>query len=469
MASQSGKTYPVYDPSSGKEIAHVPDMGRVDVCKAIDEAHAAQPLWAKSTAKERSVFLRRWHDLMIRHKSELSRMMTLEMGKPLAEAEGEVAYAASFLEWFSEESKRMYGDIIPSPSAHKRLFVTKQPVGVAALITPWNFPLAMITRKAGAALAAGCTVIIKPSEETPFGALALAELSHQAGIPPGVVNVVTCSRKSVSTIGCAIVEDVRVAKLSFTGSTAVGKHLMANSAQTMKRVSMELGGNAPLLVFDSANVNVAVKGALAAKFRNMGQTCIAANRFFVQSGIYDQFVEEFVRSVRSDLRLGNGFEEGVNQGPLINVAAVSKVNRHVKDAVVKGGEVCLGAQVDPQLEGNFYQPTVIVNANTEMLFNQEETFGPFAAIIKFSDEWEGVAMANASPFGLISYIFSQDVSQVTRVSEALESGMVAVNEGILSNEVSPFGGIKQSGIGREGSKYGLDEYTNLKYVCLGNV
>ncbi|CAI9087976.1 OLC1v1022199C7 [Oldenlandia corymbosa var. corymbosa] len=420
--------------------------------------------WKKLTAADRSKRLRKWYDLIMAHKEELGQLITLEQGKPLKEAIGEVSYGAGFIEFAAEEAKRVYGDIIPSPLPDRRLFVLKQPVGVVGAITPWNFPLAMITRKVGPALACGCTVVIKPSELTPLTALAAAQLSLEAGIPPGVVNVVM---GNASGIGEALLNSPKVRKITFTGSTAVGKKLMAGSAETVKKVSLELGGNAPCIVFDDADLEVALKGTLATKFRNSGQTCVCANRILVQEGIYSKFADSFLKAVQ-DMKVGEGFGEGVVQGPLINEAAVQKVETLIQDAVSKGAKVVLGGKRH-SLGMTFYEPTVITDVKNEMRISTEEVFGPVAPLLKFKTEEEAIHMANDTNAGLAAYIFTTNVQRSWRVSEALEYGIVGVNEGLVSTEVAPFGGVKQSGLGREGSKYGMDEYLEIKYVCLGNL
>ncbi|XP_062169174.1 succinate-semialdehyde dehydrogenase, mitochondrial [Alnus glutinosa] len=458
------KTIKVYNPATGEVIADVPCMGGRETNDAISSAYEAFYSWSKLTAAERSRYLRKWYDLLIAHREELGQLITLEQGKPIKEALGEVSYGAGFIEFSAEEAKRVYGDIIPSPLADRRLFVLKQPVGVVGAITPWNFPLAMITRKVGPALACGCTVVIKPSEITPLTALAAAELSLQAGIPPGVVNVVM---GNASDIGDSLLASTQVRKITFTGSTAVGKKLMAGSAGTVKKVSLELGGNAPCIVFDDADLDVAVKGTLAAKFRNSGQTCVCANRVLVQEGIYEKFVNAFSKAVQN-LQVGDGFTEGVVQGPLINEAAVQKVESFLQDAISKGAKVLLGGKRH-SLGMSFYEPTVISDVKGEMLLSREEVFGPVAPLLRFKTEDEAIRLANDTNAGLAAYIFTNNIQRSWRVSEALEYGLVGVNEGIVSTEVAPFGGVKQSGLGREGSKYGMDEYLEMKYVCLGNM
>uniref|UniRef100_A0A286XLF3 Succinate-semialdehyde dehydrogenase n=1 Tax=Cavia porcellus TaxID=10141 RepID=A0A286XLF3_CAVPO len=421
-----------------------------------------------AVVNERSSLLRKWYDLMMQNKDDLAKIITAESGKPLKEAQGEILYSAHFLEWFSEEARRVYGDIISTPTKERRALVLKQPLGVAAVITPWNFPSAMITRKVGAALAAGCTVVVKPAEDTPFSALALAQLANQAGIPAGVYNVVPCSRAKASEVGEVLCTDPLVSKISFTGSTVTGKVLLRHAASTVKRVSMELGGLAPFIVFDSANVDQAVAGAMASKFRNAGQTCVCANRFLVQRGIHDSFVKKFAEAIHNSLHIGNGFEEGTTQGPLINEKAVEKVEKHVSDAVSKGATVVTGGKRH-SYGRNFFEPTLLSNVTVDMLCSHEETFGPLAPVIKFDTEEEAIAIANATDVGLAGYFYSQDPAQIWRVAEQLEVGMVGVNEGLISSVECPFGGVKQSGLGREGSKYGIDEYLEIKYVCYGGL
>ncbi|KAK2654433.1 hypothetical protein Ddye_014289 [Dipteronia dyeriana] len=459
-----GKTLEVLNPATGEVVADVSCMGRKETNDAISSATDAFSSWSKVTAAERSKCLRKWYDLLIAHKEELGQLITLEQGKPLKEAIGEVSYGASFIEFFAEEAKRVYGDIIPATLSDRRLFVLRQPVGVVGAITPWNFPLAMITRKVGPALACGCTVVIKPSEFTPLTALAAAELSLRAGIPPGAVNVVM---GNAPDIGDALLASPQVRKITFTGSTAVGKKLMAGAAATVKKVSLELGGNAPCIVFNDADLDVAVKGALAAKFRNSGQTCVCANRILVQEGIYEKFANAFSKAVQ-DLKVGEGFTEGAVQGPLINQAALEKVERFVQDAVSKGAKVLLGGRRH-SLGMTFYEPTVIGDVKNDMLISREEVFGPVAPLLRFKTEEEAIHMANDTSAGLAAYIFTTNVQRTWRVSEALEYGLVGVNEGLISTEVAPFGGVKQSGLGREGSKYGMDEYLEMKYVCLGDM
>ncbi|XP_009363333.2 succinate-semialdehyde dehydrogenase, mitochondrial-like [Pyrus x bretschneideri] len=459
-----GNIIKVHNPATGEFITTVPCMGQKETNDAISSAYGAFSSWSKLTASERSKYLRKWYDLLISHKEELGQLITLEQGKPLKEAIGEVNYGAAFIEFYAEEAKRVYGDIIPATLADRRLFVLKQPIGVVGAVTPWNFPLAMITRKVGPALACGCTVVIKPSEFTPLTALAAAELALQAGIPPGVVNVVM---GSASEIGDALLASPQVRKITFTGSTTVGKKLMAGAAGTVKKVSLELGGNAPCIVFDDADLDVAVKGALAAKFRNSGQTCVCANRIIVQEGIYEKFMDAFVKAVQN-LQVGNGFSEGVVQGPLINEAAVQKVESFVQDAVSKGAQVVVGAKRH-SLGMTFYEPTVLRDVKSDMLISREEVFGPVAPLLRFKTDEEAIRIANDTNAGLAAYIFTNSIQRSWRVSEALEYGLVGVNEGLISTEVAPFGGVKQSGLGREGSKYGMDEYLEVKYVCMGNM
>uniref|UniRef100_A0A8B9TRX1 Succinate-semialdehyde dehydrogenase n=1 Tax=Anas platyrhynchos TaxID=8839 RepID=A0A8B9TRX1_ANAPL len=454
--------FAVRDPASGQELGPVADCGAAEAREAVRAAHGAGPLCPRRRGAASSAG---WYELMVERKDELAAIIT---GKPLKEAQGEILYSASFLEWFAEEARRVYGDVIPASAKDRRILVLKQPVGVAAIITPWNFPSAMITRKVGAALAAGCTVVVKPAEDTPLSALALGELANQAGIPAGVYNVVPCSRQQAAAVGEVLCTDPLVAKISFTGSTETGKILLKHAAGTVKRVSMELGGHAPFIVFDSADVDRAVAGALASKFRNSGQTCVCTNRFLVQKGIHDKFVEKFAKAIRSELRVGNGFDANTTQGPLINEKAVEKVEKHINDAVSQGASIVTGGKRH-SLGKNFFEPTLLSNVTTKMLCTQEETFGPLAPVIKFETEEEAIAIANAANVGLAGYFYSQDPAQIWRVAEQLEVGMVGVNEGIVSSVESPFGGVKQSGLGREGSKYGIDEYLEIKYVCFGGL
>ncbi|WP_341960989.1 NAD-dependent succinate-semialdehyde dehydrogenase [Pseudomonas sp. RC10] len=459
-----GPTYPVSNPATGELIAQVQKGGTEETNHAIDAAERALPAWRKLTAKERSVKLKRWSELMLSNQRELATLLSREQGKPFAEAMGEVVYAASFLEWFGEEAKRAYGDVIPSHKADARIVVTKEAIGVVAAITPWNFPLAMVTRKVGPALAAGCTMILKPSEETPLCAFALAVLAEQAGIPAGVFNVVS---GDAVAIGGALQASSVVRKLSFTGSTRVGKLLMRQAADTLKKVSLELGGNAPFIVFDDADLDAAVKGAMASKFRNTGQTCVCVNRFFIQDAVYDAFTRKLADAV-AKMRVGNALEGETEQGPLINNAALGKVEQHVGDALEKGGKLLCGGQRHA-LGGTFFEPTVITEVNDQMLIAQEETFGPVAACFRFKDEAEVLRRANDTPFGLSAYVYSRDIGRVWRVAEGLEAGMVGINEGIISTEVAPFGGIKESGLGREGSRYGLEDYLEIKYLLMGGL
>jgi succinate-semialdehyde dehydrogenase/glutarate-semialdehyde dehydrogenase len=457
--------FDVLDPATGAKLADVANLGPADAEAAIKAANAAWPAWRAKTGKERSIILRKWFDLLMAHQEDLGRIMTAEQGKPFAEAKGEVAYGASFVEWFAEEAKRVNGETLPQFDNNRRLMVIKQPIGVCAAITPWNFPLAMITRKVAPALAAGCPVIIKPAELTPLTALAAAELAVRAGIPAGVLNLITADADNSIAVGKVFCSSEVVRHISFTGSTEVGRILMAQSAPTVKKLSLELGGNAPFIVFDDADIDSAVEGAMASKYRNAGQTCVCANRIYVQDGVYDEFVQKFAAKVKA-VKVGNGFEDGVSQGPLIEDAAVEKVVRHVADAVAKGGKILVGGK---KMGGQFFEPTVIAEANASMLCATEETFGPFAPVFRFKTEQEAVDAANATIFGLASYFYSRDVGRIFRVSEALEYGMVGINVGILATEHVPFGGVKQSGLGREGSHHGMDDYLELKYLCLGDI
>ena len=460
LSANNGKTFAVLNPANGESIANVPACGELETERAIDAANTAWPNWRGLTAKQRSQILQRWFQLIIQNTELLARLITAECGKPLTEAQGEVVYGASFVEWFAEEAKRAYGETIPSPTSTSRIQVIKQPIGVCAAITPWNFPLAMITRKVAPALAAGCTVIVKPAEQTPLTALALAELAEQAGFPAGVFNVITGAPVA---IGGVLTASPIVRKLSFTGSTDVGRLLMAQSAPTLKKLSLELGGNAPFIVFNDADLDAAVEGAMTAKYRNTGQTCVCANRFLIQDGIYDAFASKLAERVAT-LKVGNGLEAGVQQGPLIDEAALRKVEAHVADALSQGAKVLIGGK---RLGGNFYQPTVLTGLTPEMRIANEETFGPVAALFRFNTEAEAVQLANDTEYGLAAYFYSRDVGRCFRVGEALEYGMVGINTGAISNEVSPFGGIKQSGLGREGSRHGMDEYLELKYLNFG--
>lgn len=461
----SAKSFDVVNPANGETVAQVADMGAEDAREAVVAAERAGKAWRKVSAKERARLLKRWFDLVVDETEALARIMTLEQGKPLAEARGEVAYGASFIEFFGEESKRMAGEVLPAPDTSKRLLVTREPVGVVAAITPWNFPLAMITRKCAPALAAGCSVVIKPAEATPLTALALARLALQAGIPEGLINVVTCS--SPAEVGDVLTTDSRVRKVSFTGSTQVGKYLLSQCAGTVKKTAMELGGNAPFIVFDDADLDAAVDGAIASKFRNAGQTCVCTNRFLVQADVYDAFLEKLVDRV-SGLTVGSGLDDGVAIGPLINAAAVEKVKSHINDGLLKGGRLLLGGHAH-ELGGNFFAPTVMADVTADMLVASEETFGPLAAVFRFETEAEAIELANDTQSGLAAYFYTRDYGRVFRTLEALEYGMVGVNEGLISTELAPFGGIKESGLGREGSHFGLDEFTELKYACLGGL
>ncbi len=457
--------FAVHNPATGEHLADVPALGPADALKAIEAADAAWGLWRSRTAKERSIVLRKWFDLLMANADDLARILTAEQGKPLAEAKGEIAYGASFVEWYAEEAKRVNGQTLPTFDNNRRLSVLRQPIGVCAAITPWNFPLAMITRKVAPALAAGCPVIIKPAELTPLTALAAAELAVRAGIPPGVLNVITADAAGSIEVGKVLCDSDVVRHLSFTGSTEVGRILMAQCAPTVKKLALELGGNAPFIVFDDAHIDSAVEGALASKYRNAGQTCVCANRFYVQAGVYDAFVAQFAARVKT-FKVGNGFEDGVTQGPLIEPAAVDKVERHVQDALAKGARVVTGGK---RLQGQFFEPTVLADATADMLCAREETFGPLAPIFKFHTEQEAITAANNTEFGLASYFYSRDIGRITRVSEALEYGMVGINVGVLAAEHVPFGGVKQSGLGREGSSHGMDEYLEMKYLCTGDV
>jgi succinate-semialdehyde dehydrogenase/glutarate-semialdehyde dehydrogenase len=465
VSSEEGKSIAVHNPATGVLVGSVPSLGRKETLQAIEAAEAAWPAWKNKTAHERSRLIRRWYDLIIANQEDLATIMTAEQGKPLKESRGEVLYAASFVEWFAEEAKRVYGDTIPMGQPGKRIIVVKQPVGVCAAITPWNFPSAMITRKAAPALAAGCPVVVKPASETPFSALALAKLADEAGIPPGIFNVLT---GSASEIGQALTESATVRKLSFTGSTEIGKMLMRQCADTVKKISLELGGHAPFIVFDDADLDEAVSNAVASKYRNSGQTCVCANRFIIQEGVYHAFADKLIQAVQEQLKVGNGFDEGVNQGPLIDVHAVHKVEQQIQDALGKGARLGSGGQRVGKT-GFFFEPTILLDVTPEMQIASEETFGPVAPLFSFSTEEEAIALANDTPYGLASYFFSRDIGRCWRVSEALEYGMVGVNTGIMSTESAPFGGIKESGIGREGSKYGIDEYLEQKYLCLGGI
>jgi succinate-semialdehyde dehydrogenase/glutarate-semialdehyde dehydrogenase len=456
--------FPVTNPANGLELARLPKAGRDEARAAIAAAETAFPTWSQQTAKERSRLLRRWHDLILENIDDLARILTAEQGKPLSEARGEIAYGAAFFEWYAEEAKRVYGETIPAPRTDQRLFVLRQPIGVCAAITPWNFPMAMIPRKAAPALAAGCTMVLKPASATPLSALALAELASRAGIPPGVFSVVP---GSAGAVGDELVQNPVVRKVTFTGSTEVGRELMAKSATTIKKLSLELGGNAPLLVFDDADIDTAVAGAMASKFRNMGQTCVCANRIFVQDGIYDDFVAALAAAV-SKLKVGDGFDAGVEQGPLIDQAAVSKTEEHLQDAVAQGAKIVVGGHRHA-LGGNWFEPTVVSNATPGMLVMREETFGPLAPIFRFSSEEEAIRLANDTEYGLAAYFFTRDNARIWRVAESLEAGVVGINTGITSYEGAPFGGVKASGVGREGSRHGIDEFLEIKYLCMGAI
>ena len=455
-------TWPVTNPATGERLGTVPDMGAAETRRAIEAAHAAFPAWAGRTAKERAVILRRWYELMNAHRNDLAALMTAEQGKPLEEAGGEIAYAASFIEWFAEEGKRVYGELSPAHQADKRIVVMRQPIGVAGAITPWNFPSAMITRKAAPALAAGCTFVCKPAIQTPYSALALAELAARAGVPSGVFNIITGN--DAPAIGAELTRNPLVRKLSFTGSTAVGKQLMAQCASTVKKLSLELGGNAPFIVFDDADLTAAVAGAIASKYRNSGQTCVCANRLLVQAGIYEAFAHKLIEAV-SRLRVGDGLRGPTDQGPLIDVRAVAKIERHIEDAVGKGARVALGGRRH-ELGGTFFQPTVLTGVTPAMLVAHEETFGPLAPLFRFETEQDAVRMANDTEFGLAAYFYTRDLARAWRVAEALEYGIVGLNTGLISTEAAPFGGVKESGMGREGSRHGILDYTELKYLCV---
>jgi succinate-semialdehyde dehydrogenase / glutarate-semialdehyde dehydrogenase len=462
--ADSGATLKVNNPATGEILGTVPMMTANETRRAIEAAKAAFIDWRRKPAKERSVLLRRWHDLIMSNVDDLGALMTAEQGKPLAEAKGEVAYAASFIEWFGEEAKRVYGDTIPSPWTDRRLVVIKQPIGVCAAITPWNFPAAMIARKAGPALASGCTIVARPATSTPYSALALAVLAERAGIPAGVFNVLTGSSKE---IGGELTSNPDVSKITFTGSTEVGRLLMKQSSSTVKKLSLELGGNAPFIVFDDADLDAAVEGAIVSKYRNAGQTCVCANRLYVQAGVYDAFGEKLVAAV-AKLKVGNGFEPGVQQGPLIDHAAVEKVEEHIQDAVSKGGRILLGGKRHV-LGQTFFEPTVLADVTSQMKVAKEETFGPLAPLFRFQTDEQAIEMANDTEFGLASYFYSRDIGRIWRAAEGLECGMVGINTGLISNEVAPFGGVKQSGLGREGSHYGIEEFVEIKYLCFGGL
>jgi succinate-semialdehyde dehydrogenase/glutarate-semialdehyde dehydrogenase len=462
--ADSGKTIDVTNPADGSKLGTVPAAGEAETRRAIEAANRAYPAWRAKTAKERAKILRAWFDLMMANQEDLARIMTAEQGKPITESRGEIAYAASFIEWFGEEAKRVYGDIIPPHLPGRRIVVTKEPIGVCAAITPWNFPAAMITRKAGPALAAGCPIVIKPATATPYSAFAMAVLAERAGVPAGVLSVLTGSAKA---IGGEMTSNPLVRKLTFTGSTEIGKQLMSQSAGTVKKVSLELGGNAPFIVFDDADLDEAVKGAIASKYRNTGQTCVCANRLLVQNGVYDAFAAKLAEAVKA-LKVADGMTEGAQQGPLIDMAAIEKVEDHIRDALSKGARIVIGGERH-SLGGTFFQPTVLADVTTEMKVTRDETFGPVAPLFRFDTEEQAIKMANDTEYGLAAYFYSRDIGRVWRVAEALEYGIVGINEGIISTEVAPFGGMKESGIGREGSKYGIEEYMEMKYLCMGGV
>lgn len=464
MAARDGRTIDVQDPADGRHVATVPRLGMDEVKQAIDAAHRALPAWRARTAKERAAILRRWYELVVEHADDLAQILTAEQGKPLAEAKGEVLANAAYLEWFAEEAKRVYGDLMPPANAGSRVIVMKQPVGVCAAITPWNFPNGMITRKAGPALAAGCTMVLKPASKTPLSALALAELAQRAGVPAGVFSVITGDARP---IGEEFTRNPLVAKITFTGSTEVGRWLLREAADGVKKTSMELGGNAPFIVFDDADVDAAVEGAMISKFRNAGQTCVCANRIYVQAGVYDAFASKLTERVKG-LRVGRGTEQGVTQGPLIDMGAVEKVEEHIRDALDRGAQVLTGGSRHA-LGGQYFEPTVVVNATQSMKVASEETFGPLAPLFRFETEEEVIAMANDTQFGLAAYFYARDMGRVWRVSEAIEAGIVGVNSGLIANEMAPFGGVKQSGMGREGSKYGIEDYLEIKYVCMAGI
>lgn len=464
QSADSGATFAVNNPSNGQRLADIPDMGETETARAIEAAHLAMQSWRQTSAKARAALLRRWFDLIMAHQDDLGALLTLEQGKPLAEAKGEIVYGASYIEWFAEEGKRIYGDTIPALNADQRILVLKEPVGVCAAITPWNFPNAMITRKAAPALAAGCAIVVRPAGQTPLSALALAALAERAGLPGGLFSVIT---GKAAPIGRMLTGHELVKKFSFTGSTEVGRQLMAQCAPTVKKMSMELGGNAPFIVFDDADLDAAVEGAMVSKFRNAGQTCVCANRLYVQADVYEAFLEKLLRAVAT-LKVGDGLTAGVNQGPLIDQEAFAKIEAHIADALQRGGKLVCGGKRHA-LGGTFFEPTIVRDAMADMRVAKEETFGPLAAVFRFSTEAEAIGMANDTEFGLASYFYARDVGRIFRVAEALEYGMVAVNTGLLSNEAAPFGGIKQSGLGREGSKYGIEDYLQIKYLCVAGL
>jgi succinate-semialdehyde dehydrogenase/glutarate-semialdehyde dehydrogenase len=466
--ASDGAEFAVDNPATGSNIAHVSNLGAKQAEQAIAAASRAFPAWRARTAKERSNILRKWFDLIIAHTDDLARIMTLEQGKPFAEAKGEIAYGASFVEWFAEQAKRVMGDTISAPLATNRMLVLREPIGVCAAITPWNFPNAMITRKVAPAIAAGCTIVLKPAEQTPLSALALAVLAEQAGIPPGVLNIITADSDNSIAIGKVLCASPVVRKVTFTGSTPVGRILMQQSASSIKKMSLELGGHAPFIVFEDADLDAAIEGAMISKYRNAGQTCVCTNRFYVHAKVYDSFVEKLAARVSGTLSVGEGFEDKVTTGPLIDDAAIAKVQEHVADAIAKGAKVVIGGAAHSR-GGRFYQPTVLANISEDMLCMREETFGPVAPVVKFTDEAEVILLANNTDYGLASYFYSRDIGRIFRVAEALEYGMVGVNTGLISNEMAPFGGVKQSGLGREGSVYGMDDFMEMKYVCLGGI
>ncbi|MEM6801705.1 MAG: NAD-dependent succinate-semialdehyde dehydrogenase [Bacteroidota bacterium] len=466
VLADSKETFPVYDPCHKDIIARVPNLGKAETIRAIEAAEAAFPIWSKKTAGERSEILKKWYQLQIENQESLAAYLTMEQGKPKQEALGEIKYGASFVEWFAEEAKRTYGDVIPAHGTDKRIITIKQPIGVVAAITPWNFPNAMITRKVAPALAAGCTVVIKPAEDTPLSALALAGLAEKAGFPPGVFNVITTNKPEI--VGAELISNPIVKKISFTGSTATGKILMKQAADTVKKVSLELGGNAPFIVFEDADIPSAIEGAIASKYRNAGQTCVCANRIYLHASIYDEFLEGFTQKVK-ELKVGFGMEEGVDIGPLINEASLEKVQFLLADALAKGAEIITGGKTLDIDKGNFFQPTVLGNVHPDMAISKEEIFGPVAPVHKFETEEEVISLANNTPYGLAAYFYGRDIGRVWRVAEALEYGMIGINTGMISTPLAPFGGVKESGIGREGSKYGIEEFMEIKYLCMGGI